>query len=344
MIGRALVGQSSCINNPKTQRLVKKHQNVRLKAKKDYELNFSISQFLKTFVIHVLYYGVLGPFLIPISLCFKGGFNRMYNMSFANPCIMDFYTQFGTWLAFIMVLKEYVFCKLAIGPANPICDLHIFDTPLILSIMVCVMTRSLQIGSKYGTYPKRYYDTFSVRKYTKAELGRELIMQDWRWHKYAIVEAELHNAFRRMDVDNSIMYLCFFSKMPVHIETELKKIYDQNQVNDTDGYSKMVEYERMQVHYYDARFMMHYLIDMHETKFTFWKGWTYYWICFILSALRTLLSGIVRVLYLGQPFLAPALLPNMTLFMALMNVWMFFSATYAITGMAFQDSSRSIFL
>jgi hypothetical protein len=276
MIGNALAGGPACITRARTHGLVKKHQNARLKAKKDYELNFSISQFLKTWVIHILFFGVFGPFLILPSLCVKGGFNLLYNMSFANPCIIDFYTQTLTWLAFIMVLKEYVFCKLAIGPANPICDLHIFDTPLVLSIMVSVMTRSLQIASKYGTYPKRYFDTFSVRKYSKAELARELIMIDWRYHKYAVIEAELHNAFRRIDVDNSIMYLCFFAKMPVHIETELKKIYDQNQVNDTDGYSKMAQYERMQVHYYDARFMVHYLIDVHETNIKFWKSWKYY--------------------------------------------------------------------
>jgi hypothetical protein len=276
MIGNALAGGPACITRARTCALPKKHQNARLRAKKDYELNFSISQFLKTWVIHVLYYGVFGPFLILPSLCYKGGFNLLYNMSFANPCILTFYTQLLTWGAFIQVLKEFVFCTLAIGPENPICDLHIFDTPLVLSIMVCVMTRSLQIASKYGTYPKRYYDTFSARKYSKAELEREFIMGDWRSHKYAVIEAELHNAFRRIDVDNSIMYLCFFAKMPVHIETVLKKIYDQNQVNDTDGYSKMVQYERMQVHYYDARFMVHYLIDVHETKFKLWKSWKYY--------------------------------------------------------------------
>jgi hypothetical protein len=243
-----------------------------------------------------------------------------------------------------MVLREYVLCELAIGPTNQICDLHIFDTPLILSMMVCIMTRSLQIASKYGTYPKRYYDRFWTRKYRKAEVESEFIMFGWRDHKYGVIEAELHNAFKRIDVDNSIMYLCFFSKMPVHIETELKKIYDQNQVNDTDGYSKMVQYERMQVYYYDARFIVHHLIEIHETKFKFWKSWTYIGICFVLSAFRTLFSGMLRVLYLEEDFFPPGFMPNLLLVMALLNIWMFFSATYVITGMAFQDGSRSIFL
>lgn len=104
----------------------------------------------------------------------------------------------------------------------------------------------------------------------------ELILFNWREQKYTMIEAELENARKRTNSDPSTFYICFMNIIPQQTEKEITEIYKENNLKEDSMWIKKLCFSEDNADtYYDARYLLHYLIDYNNKHDKFYVSMPY---------------------------------------------------------------------
>lgn len=224
------------------------------------DVNFSVSQYLETFLYHILYYVVLGPFIWIITLCSKKMRVTFTNMAFELGKKPANYIQLGYWLTTVATIAFYFIGNVKKDkPWWPAIDLI-----LIKAVFIGSVIRTTSIAGKYATYPKMQYRKIKNVLLTQKELNRELMMNLWLQQSQEIKYVELSSSIERLAIDRAALKISFLSSVNQGI---LKRMEDiKTGRSDSDEMFKTVKHGETQVKYFNAEYVLEIIMDIYNEK------------------------------------------------------------------------------
>ena len=113
------------------------------------EVNFSIGQYVEYFVYHMIFFLLMGPFIVVLGL-----FSRRLKYIFANIAFTTFnisaVLQTLYWLSTITTVTGYLIMNVYQDNKWPG-----IDYVLIKACVISMIIRTTSIAGKYATYPKK---------------------------------------------------------------------------------------------------------------------------------------------------------------------------------------------
>ena len=284
-------------------------------------VNFSLSQYAYYLIIHILYYGFLGPLILVFITCKPSLRFICSNMLISRPSL-SFYVQIFYWLCSLATYYA-MYSKLEIG-----------DLGLLQTLIVSIVLRSSTIAGKYATFQKEQIKKYNEVYITKAELDNELMMIDWVKQKSSIIFEEINNSILRKEIDSSTFKISFFVPLSEEIEQEVQSIIDSKE--GFTGLDTMVQKRGETTNrYYDARIIFEYIVAQHNKQNPF-KSWNMLFFG-IISIVYGLLNGIIRVIY-GRSFHGTTMKEKLIFyFIGLSNSFLIFT-----TVMFFDQANRDL--
>ena len=113
------------------------------------EVNFSIEQYVEYFIYHMIFFLLMGPFIVVLGL-----FSRRLNYIFANIAFTTFnissVLQTLYWIGTITTVTGYITMNVYQDNKWPA-----IDYVLIKACVISMIIRTTSIAGKYATYPKK---------------------------------------------------------------------------------------------------------------------------------------------------------------------------------------------
>ena len=179
------------------------------KGDNPYELYFKPGVFIKFFLMHVLFFLLLGPFIIVLTPIF--GLPLLKNQGFAgwNFSFILQTLQYSVIIAFMIVFYK-----------TDVAGLHGIE---IYMMILMIILRFILISSKYAYQTDGFLQLIQTRSLTKEELTSKLILFKWREQSDDIIEYELQMAILRLEIDSSLFFFTFLSKISPELQYRLEK-------------------------------------------------------------------------------------------------------------------------
>ena len=114
------------------------------------EVNFSIEQYLEYFFYHMIYFLLMGPFILLLGFFSKRLNNIFKNVAFNITLGVSSIVQILYWLTTVSTISSYVIMNVFQDDEWPAIDLV-----LIKACIISMIIRTTSIASKYATYPKK---------------------------------------------------------------------------------------------------------------------------------------------------------------------------------------------
>ena len=169
--------------------------NIQPRHRIMFEHQLSWAVFFKFLIYHLLYYFVLGPFIIILTPF--TGYNVMYNQRFIGWNIISFIqgSQYFTIVSFFLFYQ-------IVG------DVEIGTVELYMLISTIII-RCLTIGSKYGHFNKILLNDIQTKKLDNNDLRHFFLLGDWNAQDDWIIEEELQALVLTLNIDISFLYFSF---------------------------------------------------------------------------------------------------------------------------------------
>lgn len=220
----------------------------------EYEINFSLGQYYKTFFQHQLYFNFLGPFLNLILYQIPGGKFIGHNMRFM-PCRGGPMTiiQLMMWLIHLYFIYEVIWGH------N-----EWFNYGYMILFELSFFLRITSIAGKYATYPKNQWNQYWCLYVESKVWQKEFALQAWRDQGFEIIIHEIDCALQRLDLDENLLYISFFKNLPKSYESKIEKVIEESvDCNDLQKvpFHKKIQWGSANLDYYNGKYLIVYLID-----------------------------------------------------------------------------------
>lgn len=289
-------------------------------------VNFSTKQYLLTFILHLLYYLLIGPLFTPIVIFkWKPGF-LIKNLKLSIGCNQYKISQTIVW--FGNVLAIYCFFH-----GSPAISILVLDK-IIMSILI----RASSIAGKYATFSKKQFREYLMKIIPEKEFVVELLLTSWLSQTPEIIDQEIDSAMKRNEIDDSIFKISFFSELS---KEKLKKIEELN-----DGHDELdpayISYKKNKLNrnYYDSKLIFEYLTREYNKKISIKKP---IFITAIFAILWTLIPGFVN-LYQGIAFHGSAYYEIIAFYFYSFNTTLMIIILCSTFRIALIDMDRKIFI
>jgi hypothetical protein len=135
----------------------------------EHTVNFSISQYIETLLIHLLAYTILGPLICIHPLIFrKSAPWFISNLQFSRITSRGFYIQHMGWIFNCIYFILFFTSKSKVA-----------DYPLMMYLIIAYIVRCSSIAGKYATYPVNQYRKMKQIKLTDREMRGEMMLMSW---------------------------------------------------------------------------------------------------------------------------------------------------------------------
>jgi len=251
-------------------------------------VNFSMKQYLEFFIIHLLAYSILGPFINLYSLFVRKNKALMKNLMFIG-CFPSFFIQHGFWLVNMFLFSVWAWSDNAITIA---------DMPAIVATILHQILRASSIAGKYATFPPNLIKKIKRRKMRFWEIMRELMLVGWLSQPKSLCEDEIDNAMKRLEIDNTMFKIAFITDISRKTIQRFKDIPK----NYSPGFFENLTLDnrdKSQTIYYDGKLVFAFLLEEFNERYNI-KAFSILragLICLGFS----IAPGIIRVAF-SQPF------------------------------------------
>lgn len=249
-----------------------------------HQVSFSMSQYVYFLFLHIIYYGIFGPFIAIPACCSIRMKNLMWNLLITRPGV-SFYAQNYYWICSILIYFAF-YMKMDVG-----------DLPMMHTLVISLFLRSCTIAGKYATFKQQQIRRYYEEKISIKDLNKELMMYDWLQQKPEIIDNEIKNSLKRSEIDKATLKLSFIENLSDKVLTEIERIgngkmYENDQILIEVGEeSKSKDIKKTK--YYDGRMIFHYLTDIFNKKNS--VGRLYMLWLFILSCIYGVFPGFLRI-------------------------------------------------
>ena len=252
-----------------------------------YLVGFSLLQYSVFLGIHLLIYGLLGPFSLLAILVYPKLRFLFSNLLMSRFLSISFAAQTYYWICSVMIYYA-IYSGMGIG-----------DYMLAHTLTVSLLFRSCTIAGKYATFQplqvKKYFTVYISSK----ELNNELMMIDWLRQTSEIVFEEISYALKRLEIDISTLKISFFVPLNKQVEDEFNTICEQRNDFDLIYRENPMFRDGKKVRYYDGRVVFEYLVKQFNKMRVL--SWWYLLLLGSLSLLYGVTPGIFRA-YRGNSF------------------------------------------
>jgi len=251
----------------------------------DYSVNFSMHQYAEFFIIHLLAYTLLGPFINLYILLFPMNWHLMRNLMFLG-CYPSFFVQHVIWAINFGMLLLYL--KTFNGYSS------IADLNAIITILIAQILRASSIAGKYATYPANLIRKLKKKTIPFKEIIHNLMLIGWLKQGTRIISAEIDSSLQRLDIDETMLKLTFIhrlSKVTIDDFEVIMKRHDKGHF-DNVSVNQFIEKDLL---FYDGKLIIEHLIHYFNRKnnLKISSMVNSVVICLILA----LLPGIIRVIH-----------------------------------------------
>lgn len=201
--------------NPDPEELPEDEASLVKKAKSEgnsnaYETYFKPKVFFKYFIMHVLYFFLMGPFIVILAPIF--GMNVLRNQHFVLRCD---YQAINQAVQFFMIVTFLV-----VSYAFETKGLQIVE---VYMIIICVLIRIITICSKYAYRSACFIKLTETTILTDQELTGDFMLLGWRVQDDKIIEEELQAAILRLEIESSLFFFNFLGHPNPKLVEELSK-------------------------------------------------------------------------------------------------------------------------
>jgi len=162
----------------------------------EHEVNFSLTQYLRFFLIHMIGLCFLGPFMIIHSLVFPSKRYLMINLYFVRFSLISILQTFH-WLC--NLLSFYlVFIR---GDS--------FN--LLYMVVLANALRSSSVAGKYATYPEEKIRRIESQYVSPSEQESEMMLLDWAGQSPRIIDNEVNASLLRNGINKQLFFIAHFS-------------------------------------------------------------------------------------------------------------------------------------
>jgi len=221
-----------------------------------HNLNFNQWYYLEAFIFHVLYFGILGPFILIPGLFYWPYLRMMFNMDMFGGKGLIYWMSIMHWFCNIMILL----CRFH-WEIETVNYAHVYLAAVVLLI------RCSSISAKYATYSSEVRAAYMGRYVTPAERSQWLIGKHWAPQEDNFVEQHINYSMRRKYIDQSTFKISFLEEPSQQVHGFLTykpaDLKGSNRFTITDSNVKVTVGEES-IQYYDARAILYQLFLKHK--------------------------------------------------------------------------------
>ena len=138
------------------------------------EVNFSVSQYISAFIVHLTFFLILGPFINVLAIFSTRCRTVLRNMDFFIQPTFDFFFQTTVYCAALLTIIAFVWMNLANDN-----DWPAVDVVLIKLIVLSTIIRTTSIAGKYATYPVKQWLKVQNVVLDRPEKQKEMTLLAW---------------------------------------------------------------------------------------------------------------------------------------------------------------------
>jgi hypothetical protein len=178
------------------------------------EIKTSIFTYLKYLAYHLIYFWLLGPFMILVFWPFNPSKYRylFFNMGFSFRCYPVFFFQMFNWLC---VMQTYYLFFTELGSAN--------SMELGYSILIHSFLRSSSIAIKYTTFSDYQLALLETTLVKSEDFSKEHTLGDWRKQEENSVIEWISDATHFAKIHTSSFFIKFFVQPQEKTVMELRQ-------------------------------------------------------------------------------------------------------------------------
>lgn len=297
----------------------------------EHEVGFSLSQYMEAIIVHILGFGILGPFVNIYTLFTKKNKYLMSNMHFGRFSFTAGF-QYLYWI--IALLQYYLFF---------FTDSISIDYNTMYILFISIIMRSSVIAGKYSTFQPNYMRMVRETKLQDSEIRRELMMVRWFGQGDEVVLEEIHHSLVRKEIDDEIFKIAFMGKMGENTTQELKEIYLSHKEEYCKNKFEERKAGRKVIHYFDSKVVFEFLVKkFNKTKLKRLKTQLFILI-FILMIVYGFGAGFVRLIF-NQTFHGESTLPIISFYENFIANVLLVLTTYLFFGVGKMDMMRRSFI
>jgi len=174
-----------------------------------YETYFKPEIFLKFFLMHMLFFFVMGPFIVILTplfgkyilhnVGFTGVSGVLINQSIQYICIVSFLiVYYTTTTEGLEAIEIYMFC-------------------------VSVLVSMIAMSSKYAYNSDAMNKLLHTTYITREESRNSALLNRWRKQEDLIIEEEVQSAILRLEIDSSLFFFSFLGQTDPSLTKKLVK-------------------------------------------------------------------------------------------------------------------------
>jgi len=175
-----------------------------------YETYFKPKVFFKFFIMHALYFFLLGPFIVILAPIF--GMKLLKNQDLVLRCQYQSISQaiqYFTIVTFLVI--SYAF------------ETKGFQVVEVYMVIMCVIVRIITISSKYAYRSQCFIKLTETTILSDKEITSDFMLLGWRTQDEQIIEEELQAAILRLEIESSLFFFNFLGKPNPKLLEELSK-------------------------------------------------------------------------------------------------------------------------
>jgi len=185
---------------------------VKLKNYRDdnaYETYFKLDVFIKFFVLHILFFFLMGPFIIILTPIY--GKHLLHNVGFRglSPVLV--------WQTIQYILIVFFLVIYYISPTEGLEAIEIYM--FCVSIFVAMFAMSSKYAYNSDTMNKLIHSTY----FTPEESRSQALLRNWRKQADEIIEEEVQSAILRLEIDSSLFFFSFLGPTDPTLTKKLMK-------------------------------------------------------------------------------------------------------------------------
>lgn len=224
----------------------------------EHTVNFSLSQYAETLLIHLLAYTILGPFICIYTLIFrKSAPWLMSNLQFSRIKSRGFMVQHMGWVFNCIYFYLYF--------SNPS---KVADYPLMMYLIIAYIVRCSSIAGKYATYPANQYRQMKEVFLTDRQMRGEMMLMSWWQQTPRVIALELKNTMKRLEIDDALFKLAFLADINEITLKDMAQIVVNNEKHKNGGIELVTTNQTLNIQkhlkYYDGKVILEFIIRQYN--------------------------------------------------------------------------------
>jgi len=175
-----------------------------------YDCYFKPRVFFKFFIMHLLYFFLLGPFIVILAPIF--GMAVLRNQNFV---LRWEYQPISQAIQFLMIVTFLVVSYKFETKGLQIVEVYM--------IIICVLIRILTIASKYAYRSECFIKLTETKVLADKDLISDFMLLGWRVQDDKTIAEELQSAILRLEIDSSLFFFNFLGKPNPKLLQEFSK-------------------------------------------------------------------------------------------------------------------------